>query len=110
MIRSRNYQTDAIVLRYRAIGETGRLVTFYSSSLGRIVGVARGARRPKSRFGGTLEPLNHVQVSLSRGRTLDTITESTGLRIFGNLKADLNYFLVYNSFLIPKSSTFNFSK
>ena len=89
MTGSRNYQTEAIVLRYRAIGEADRVVTFYSPDLGRIVGVARGVRRPKSRFGGTLEPLNHVQVSLSRGRTLDTITESVGLRIFGNLKADL---------------------
>ena len=75
MTRSRIYQTTAVVLRYRPLGETDRLINFYTKSLGRVTAVAKGVRRPGSRFGGTLEPLNLVQLSLARGRNLDNENE-----------------------------------
>jgi DNA repair protein RecO (recombination protein O) len=37
-------------------------VSFLSRAQGRMRGVARGARRPKSRFGSTLEPLSHIRI------------------------------------------------
>ncbi len=55
-------ESEAIVLRSYPLGEADRLVSFLSRSLGRLRGVARGARRPKSRFGSTLEPLSHIRV------------------------------------------------
>lgn len=38
------------------------MVSFLSRSMGKMRGVARGARRPKSSFGATLEPLSHIRV------------------------------------------------
>jgi DNA repair protein RecO (recombination protein O) len=55
-------ESEAIVLRCYPLGEADRLVSFLSRSYGRLRGVARGARRPKSRFGSTLEPLSHIRV------------------------------------------------
>jgi DNA repair protein RecO (recombination protein O) len=55
-------ESEAIVLRSFPLGEADRLVSFLSRSFGRLRGVARGARRPRSRFGGTLEPLTHIRV------------------------------------------------
>jgi DNA repair protein RecO (recombination protein O) len=55
-------ESEAIVLRSYPLGEADRLVSFLSRSFGRMRGVARGARRPKSRFGSTLEPLSHVRI------------------------------------------------
>lgn len=55
-------ESEAIVLRSYPLGEADRLVSFLSRSLGRIRGVARGARRPKSRFGASLEPLSHIRI------------------------------------------------
>jgi DNA repair protein RecO (recombination protein O) len=55
-------ESEAIVLRSYPLGEADRLVSFLSRSLGRLRGVARGARRPKSRFGSALEPLSHIRV------------------------------------------------
>ncbi|MGH7182310.1 MAG: DNA repair protein RecO, partial [Nitrospiraceae bacterium] len=50
-------KTAAITLKSRKWGDADRIVTFYSKELGKVRGVARGARRMKSRLGASLEPL-----------------------------------------------------
>ncbi len=54
--------SEALILRTSALGEADRLVSFLSRSYGRLRGVARGARRPKSRFGATLQLLSYVRI------------------------------------------------
>ena len=56
------HESEAIVLQSYPLGEADRLVSFLSRNLGRMRGVARGARRPKSRFGSTLERLSHIRI------------------------------------------------
>jgi DNA repair protein RecO (recombination protein O) len=56
------HESEAIVLQSYPLGEADRLVSFLSRTMGRMRGVAAGARRPKSRFGSTLERLSHVRV------------------------------------------------
>jgi DNA repair protein RecO (recombination protein O) len=56
------HESEAIVLQSYSLGEADRLVSFLSRNKGRVRGVARGARRPKSRFGSTLERLSHIRV------------------------------------------------
>jgi DNA repair protein RecO (recombination protein O) len=55
-------ESEAIVLQSYPMGEGDRLVSFFSRSMGRVRGVAAGARRTKSRFGSTLERLSHVRI------------------------------------------------
>lgn len=55
-------ESEAVVLRSFPLGEADRLVSFLSRSMGRMRGVARGARRTKSRFGSTLETLSHIRI------------------------------------------------
>jgi DNA repair protein RecO (recombination protein O) len=55
-------ESEAVVLRSYPLGEADRLVSLLTRAEGRIRGVARGARRPKSRFGSTLETLSHIRV------------------------------------------------
>jgi len=55
-------ETEAVILRSYPLGEADRLVSFLGRSAGRMRGVARGARRPKSRFGSSLELLSHVRI------------------------------------------------
>jgi DNA repair protein RecO (recombination protein O) len=57
-------KTPAIALNSRKWGEADRIVTFYTLKYGRLRGVARGARRPKSRFGSALEPFVHSDLNL----------------------------------------------
>ena len=63
------YKTDALILRTYKLGEADRIVVFLTRDRGKKRGVASGARRPKSRFAGALEPLTRVGVSLLRAGT-----------------------------------------
>lgn len=56
------HETEAIVLQSYPLGEADRLVSFLSRSMGRVRGVAAGARRTKSRFGSTLERMSYVRI------------------------------------------------
>jgi DNA repair protein RecO (recombination protein O) len=55
-------ETEAIVLRTYRLGEADKIASLFTRQLGRLRAVARGAQRPKSRYGGTLEPLSHVRL------------------------------------------------
>src|ERR671915_8791 len=57
------YQADALILRTYKLGEADRIVVFLTRDRGKKRGVARGARRPRSKFVGALEPLTHVRVA-----------------------------------------------
>ena len=57
------YTTEAVILRTYKLGEADRIVVFLTKDRGKKRGVAHGARRPRSRFGGALEPLTKVAVA-----------------------------------------------
>src|SRR5437763_7774820 len=71
----RSYQTEAVVLRSFRLGEADRVLHLYTLANGRVGAVAKGIRKTKSRFGGRLEPLSHVEVLLHQGASeLQTVT------------------------------------
>lgn len=55
-------ETEAIVLRTYRLGEADKIASLLTRQLGRLRAVAQGALRPKSRYGGTLEPLSYVRL------------------------------------------------
>ena len=57
------YTADALVLRTYKLSEADRIVVFLTRDRGKKRGVAKGARRARSRFTGALEPLTEVQVA-----------------------------------------------
>jgi DNA repair protein RecO (recombination protein O) len=56
------HESEAIVLQRYPLGEADRLVSFLSRTMGRVRGVAAGARKTKSRFGSSLEKLSHIRI------------------------------------------------
>jgi len=56
------HESEAIILQRYALGESDRLVSFFSRTMGKMRGVAGGARKPKSRFGATLERLSYIRI------------------------------------------------
>src|SRR6058998_2720592 len=62
------FKTEAIVLRSIRYGEADRVLHLYSSDRGRIGAIAKGSRRPRSRFGGRLEPFFRLDLILHVGR------------------------------------------
>jgi DNA repair protein RecO (recombination protein O) len=74
--RPKVYQTSAIVLRHRKLGETDRILTLYSPVYGKFDAVAKGVRKTTSRMGGHLEVLNYVNLLVAAGQNLDIVTQA----------------------------------
>jgi len=64
----KTFKTEAVVLRSIRFGEADRVLHLYSQEHGRIGAIAKGARKPRSRFGGRLEPFFRLRLVLHRGR------------------------------------------
>ena len=96
--RSRNdnvglYRDNAVVLRSWKLGESDRIVSMMTQSNGKIRCVAKGVRKTRSKFGSRVEPTNHLQVQLYRGKgDLDTLTQVESIDRFPILRQDLELF------------------
>jgi DNA repair protein RecO (recombination protein O) len=81
------FKTEAIVLRSIRYGEADRILHLYTRERGRIGAIAKGVRRPKSRFGGRLEPLFRVDLVLHEGRgDLSTVTSASTVSAHPHLR------------------------
>jgi DNA repair protein RecO (recombination protein O) len=85
------HESEAIVLHSFPLGEADRIVSFFSRSMGRMRGVAAGSRRPKSRFGSTLERLSHIRVWYFERETRDLVRINQSELIESFLDAFSNY-------------------
>ena len=82
-------KTEAIVLRSIRYGEADRILHLYSATRGRIGAIAKGVRKPRSRFGGRLEPFFRLDLVLHEGRgELMTVTAAHTVAAHPNLRAD----------------------
>src|SRR5262245_34744593 len=57
------YKSEALILRTYKLGEADRIVVFLTRDRGKKRGVAKGARRPRSRYLGALEPMTRAGVA-----------------------------------------------
>lgn len=81
-------KTEAIVLRSIRYGEADRILHLYSAKRGRIGAIAKGARRPRSRFGGRLEPFFRLDLVLHEGRgELLTVTQVSTVEGYPRLRS-----------------------
>jgi DNA repair protein RecO (recombination protein O) len=81
------FKTEAVVLRSIRYGEADRVLHLYSSTRGRVGAIAKGSRRPRSRFGGRLEPFFRLDLVLHEGRgELATVTAASTLDGYPRLR------------------------
>ncbi len=57
------YTSEALILRTYKLAEADRIVVFLTRDRGKKRGVAKGARRARSRFTGALEPMTRAGVA-----------------------------------------------
>jgi len=82
------FKTEAVVLRSIRFGEADRVLHLYSAGRGRIGAIAKGVRRPRSRFGGRLEPFFRLDLVLHQGRgDLATVTAAHTVAAHPHLRA-----------------------
>ena len=84
-------KSTAVVIGSFALGESDRVVTFFSRQHGKIRGVARAARRIKSKFSGALELLTLGElIFFDTGRSeLVRVDHFDVLRPFARVREDL---------------------
>ncbi len=82
------YREQGIVLRSYKLGETDRIVILLTQGRGKVRAVAKGVRRPGSRFGGRLESYSHVDLLLYEGRNLDVVNQAELIAPFAKVRED----------------------
>lgn len=81
------FETEAVILRTYKLAEADKIVICLTRDAGVIRGVARGARRLKSRFGASLEPFTLVSLAffVKEGRELVSLRQAEILRSYFGL-------------------------
>jgi len=84
-------RTEAVVLRSLDYGETSQIVTLFTREHGKLGVMAKGARKPDSKFGATLQPMAYTQVVFyyKPTRTLQILSESSHVESFHQLRRNL---------------------
>jgi len=67
------YTADALILRTYKLAEADRIVVFLTSDRGKRRGVAKGARRTRSRFTGGLEPFTRARLEYFERENRDLV-------------------------------------
>jgi DNA repair protein RecO (recombination protein O) len=85
-------KTDAIVIRLVDFSESSAVVTLFTRDFGKVSGLAKGARRPKSAFESALDLLAVVRIVFIRKSSdaLDLLTEAKLVRRFRAASRDLS--------------------
>ena len=82
--------TDGLILReYESPSEADRFVAILTRDRGVIRASARGAKRPKSRFGSSTQPLCYSRLSLIPGRDKYVIEDAQPVEVFFSLRQDV---------------------
>ena len=86
------HKTTGIVLRSINLSETDKLVTFMTEKYGKVKCVAKSARKIKSRFAGTLEPMSHIHLVFfgKENQALYRLNHSDILEPFQSVRDDFN--------------------
>jgi DNA repair protein RecO (recombination protein O) len=72
-----SFRTEGIVLRTHKLGEADRILEILTPEHGILRAVAKGVRRPSSRFGSVVEPFMHSTLQIARGRKdLHTLSQA----------------------------------
>ncbi len=101
--------SETFVLRTYPFREADLIVSFFTRDLGKMRGVARRARRPKSPFGSGLERLSHVRMAYFQRENaeLATLTGCELIQSQFDLSSDyasgvaLDYFTEVAEHLLP---------
>ncbi len=87
--RQRSYRLTGIVLHRRDQGEADRLITLITPNQGKVVLLAKGARKVTSRKAGHLELFTHVRLQVAKARTWDLITQAETLHAYPRIRESL---------------------
>jgi len=84
----------AIVLKTMEFKDSSSIATLLTAEFGRVDCIAKGCRRPKSKFASSIQPLNLIDAVYHRraSRSLQTMSEAQLVREFRQIKNDTERF------------------
>jgi len=93
-------ETEGLILKSYSLAEADKIVILLTKSEGLVRGVAKGAKRLKSRFGGSLEPFSivHITYYQKEERELVSITGIELIKSFFGVASN-PYFLQHFAYL-----------
>ncbi|HET6498620.1 MAG TPA: recombination protein O N-terminal domain-containing protein, partial [Coriobacteriia bacterium] len=80
------YRIRALVLRKTRLGEADIILTLLAGEGTIVRAVAKGMRKPTSRFAGRLEPGSVVDLLLAPGRTLEVVSDVRSVDLHPGLR------------------------
>src|SRR6185369_3214059 len=66
-------ETESLILRTYNLGDADKIVVFFTRDHGIIRGVAKGAKRLRSRFGSSLEPFSQVRITYFQKENVELV-------------------------------------
>lgn len=82
--------SESLVIKRGDYREYDSRVVLYTKNFGKIVVVARGVKKFRSKLAGHIEPLSLINAMIVRGRAFDYLGGAIVTTAFINLKNDLN--------------------
>ena len=94
------HEAEAIVLRQYALSDSDRIIVLITREFGKIRAVAKGVKKPQSRFAGCLEPLNHIRIEFysREGHDLGQIRRTELIRSYLGLNPGSMQVCAYSYF------------
>jgi DNA repair protein RecO (recombination protein O) len=86
----RKIDSNALLVRSVPYGESDLITTFFTERIGKVSSIVRGARRSQKRFGGSLEPLHELALSMEdKGKELCLLKEARIVRARTGISSSL---------------------
>lgn len=100
---SPNRWEDCFLLHQRSYGETSIIAEVFTRNLGKMSIIARGAKKPKSKFFGYLVPFSRLKITFSGRSELKTLTNiDRDLSLTNTYLSRKSYSLLYINELMIK--------
>ena len=99
-------KVQGIVLKSINLGESDKIITVYTDTLGKIEMVVHGARKPKSRFMASTQPFCYCEFVVFKGKSLYTLSESAIIESFQEILQNL-YKIAYGSYFLELVDVLN---
>lgn len=87
------YTTAALIIKGISYGDSSRIFTLFSEAEGKLSAIAKGVKKPKSKLNAVLQLGNKVEVTLARGRNLDTITQAEIIDDYRHIRQNAQAYL-----------------
>src|SRR5690625_5141437 len=80
---------EGIIIRTNDYAETNKIVTIFTERYGIVSGVARGAKKPKSRMAAVTQPFINGDLFMRLSTGLGTIQQGEAFNSFRKIREDI---------------------